>query len=110
MVQILYQSLRSYRNDICQFCWKFLYYKQCIAVPSRYLPNFSRFHEMINGFSPAELLMGRKLRSNLPVQPKLLNPKWPSMKKLNAREKNIISWTLKQRFVSKVHWNLYPEH
>lgn len=42
-----------------------------------------------NGFSPAELLMGRKLRSNLPVQPKLLNPKWPSMKKLNAREKNI---------------------
>ena len=49
MVEILYQSLRSYRNDICQFCWKFLYYKQCIAVPSRYLPNFSQFHEMING-------------------------------------------------------------
>ena len=42
-----------------------------------------------NGFTPAELLMGRKLRTTLPVQPKLLNPKWPDMRKVASREKNI---------------------
>ena len=42
-----------------------------------------------NGFSPAELLMGRKLRTALPVQPKLLDPKWPDLRKVASREKNI---------------------
>ena len=42
-----------------------------------------------NGFSPAELLMGRKLRTMLPVQPKLLDPKWPNLRKVASREKSI---------------------
>ena len=42
-----------------------------------------------NGFSPAELLMGRKLRTALPVQLKLLDPKWPDLRKVASREKNI---------------------
>ena len=42
-----------------------------------------------NGFSPAELLMGRKLRTTLPMQPKLLNPKWPGLGKVASREKII---------------------
>ena len=42
-----------------------------------------------NGFSPAELLMGIKLRTALPVQSKLLDPKWPDLRKVALREKNI---------------------
>ena len=33
--------------------------------------------------------MGRKLRTTLPVQPKLLNPKWPGLGKVASREKII---------------------
>ena len=33
--------------------------------------------------------MGRKLRAALPVQPKLLDPKWPDLRKVASREKNI---------------------
>ena len=36
-----------------------------------------------NGFSHAELLMGRKLHTTLPMQPKLLNPKWPGLGKVS---------------------------
>ena len=32
---------------------------------------------MNNGYTPAELLMGRKLRSILPSAPEKLTPKWP---------------------------------
>ena len=42
-----------------------------------------------NGFSPAELLMGRTLRTALPVHPKLLDPKWPNLRKVALREKSI---------------------
>ena len=42
-----------------------------------------------NGFSPAELLMGRKLRTALSVQPKLLDPKCPDLRNVASREKNI---------------------
>ena len=31
-----------------------------------------------NGFSPAELLMGRKLRTTIPVLPNMLDPKHPN--------------------------------
>ena len=33
--------------------------------------------------------MSRKLRTTLPVQPKLLNPKWPDMRNVASREKTI---------------------
>ena len=42
-----------------------------------------------NGFSPAELLMGRKIRTTLPVLPKMLNPELPSKLQLQAKEKAI---------------------
>ena len=39
-----------------------------------------------NGFSPAELLMGRKLGTAVPVFHAQLQPKWPDLGKLNERE------------------------
>ena len=39
-----------------------------------------------NGFSPAELLMGRKLRTTIPVFHTQLEPKWPDLRKLNDKE------------------------
>ena len=42
-----------------------------------------------NGFSPAELLMGRKIRTTLPVLPKILNPQLPNKFQLQAKEKAI---------------------
>ena len=37
-------------------------------------------------FSPAQLLMGRKLRNSVPMFHAELNPHWPDLKKLHARE------------------------
>ena len=42
-----------------------------------------------NGFSPAELLMGRKIRTTVPLLPKLLNPKHPNKFQLQKKEKHI---------------------
>ena len=42
-----------------------------------------------NGFSPAELLMGRKICTTLPVLPKILNPQLPNKFQLQAKEKAI---------------------
>ena len=42
-----------------------------------------------NGFIPAELLMGRKIRTTLPVLPKILNPQLPNKLQLQAKEKAI---------------------
>ncbi|XP_060082121.1 uncharacterized protein K02A2.6-like, partial [Ylistrum balloti] len=39
-----------------------------------------------NGFSPAELLMGRKLRMTLPENPSNLIPQWPDLDKVRERE------------------------
>ena len=39
-----------------------------------------------NGYSPAEILMGRKLRTNLPVVPDKLIPKLPDLAKLRVTE------------------------
>ena len=39
-----------------------------------------------NGRSPAELLMGRKLRSNLPILPSDLNPNWKGFQELREKE------------------------
>ena len=42
-----------------------------------------------NGFSPAELLMGRKIRTTVPILPKLLKPKLPNNFQLRKKEKAI---------------------
>ena len=42
-----------------------------------------------NGFSPAELLMGRKIHTTVPLLPKLLNPKHPNKFQLRKKEKHI---------------------
>ena len=39
-----------------------------------------------NGFSPAEFLMGRKLRTTVPVFYTQLEPMWPDLSKLNEKE------------------------
>lgn len=41
---------------------------------------------LYNGYSPAELLMGRKLRSTLPLAPEKLTPKWPETEQLRKTE------------------------
>ncbi|VDI44154.1 Hypothetical predicted protein [Mytilus galloprovincialis] len=41
---------------------------------------------LANGYSPAELLMGRKLRTLLPVAPKTLVPKLPNTRELLKKE------------------------
>ena len=38
------------------------------------------------GVSPAELIMGRKIRTTLPVVPEKLNPKWPDFKKVREND------------------------
>ena len=38
------------------------------------------------GYSPAELLMGRKIRTTVPTFHKLLPPKWPDLIKLQEHE------------------------
>uniref|UniRef100_A0A8C6M7K5 Gypsy retrotransposon integrase-like protein 1 n=1 Tax=Nothobranchius furzeri TaxID=105023 RepID=A0A8C6M7K5_NOTFU len=41
---------------------------------------------LANGYSPAELLMGRKLRTTVPILPSCLNPGWTDKAKLRERE------------------------
>ena len=41
---------------------------------------------LANGFSPAELLFGRRLRTALPCSPALLDPCWPDIVKLREAE------------------------
>ena len=42
-----------------------------------------------NGYSPSELLMGRKLRTMIPTTPSQLKPKLPHVHTLKRREKEI---------------------
>ena len=42
-----------------------------------------------NVFSPAELCMGRKLRTTLPTIPSQLIPQWPELAKLRETEEKI---------------------
>lgn len=41
---------------------------------------------LAGGYSPAELLMGRKLRTTLPVMQSVLTPRWPNLEKLQEKE------------------------
>ncbi len=45
------------------------------------------------GISPAELLMGRRIRSTVPATPKSLAPKWPDLKLFRRKE----PWILKEK-------------
>ena len=40
-----------------------------------------------NGYSPSELLMGRKLRTTLPVVPDKLKPVWPDLTEIERKER-----------------------
>ena len=40
-----------------------------------------------NGYSPSELLMGRKLRTTLPIAPKQLKPSLPKESLVREKEK-----------------------
>ena len=42
-----------------------------------------------NGYSPSELLMGRKIRTRVPVHEKQLKPKWPNLNKIKQKEQKI---------------------
>uniref|UniRef100_A0A3P9JKN9 Uncharacterized protein n=1 Tax=Oryzias latipes TaxID=8090 RepID=A0A3P9JKN9_ORYLA len=39
------------------------------------------------GYSPAQLLMGRQLKTTLPQQPATLLPRWPVMKQLKTQQR-----------------------
>ena len=43
---------------------------------------------LANGYSPAELLMGRRIRTTVPVIPSSLDPKWADIPKLKEGEEN----------------------
>ena len=40
------------------------------------------------GASPAELIMGRKMRTNVPVHPRTLAPKWPDFARIRTQDEN----------------------
>ena len=39
------------------------------------------------GFSPSELIMGRKIRTIVPVKPSILTPRWPDLDLVRKRDK-----------------------
>lgn len=41
---------------------------------------------LAHGASPAELLMGRRLQSTVPVPPQTLRPKWPNLQAFNRTD------------------------
>ena len=59
-------------------------------TPDPYIALLSyRSTPLENGFSPSELLMGRKLRTNLPTLPKNLIPNWDYLEKFYVEDKRI---------------------
>lgn len=42
-----------------------------------------------SGYSPSELLFGRKLRTNIPTHPSSLEPKWPDLKKFREKDREL---------------------
>ena len=42
-----------------------------------------------NGYSPAKLLMGRRIHTTVPIFPRQLNPNLPDINKLKRKEKSM---------------------
>uniref|UniRef100_A0A671MR17 Uncharacterized protein n=1 Tax=Sinocyclocheilus anshuiensis TaxID=1608454 RepID=A0A671MR17_9TELE len=42
-----------------------------------------------HGISPAELLMGRRIRSTVPATQKSLAPKWPDLKTFRRKDRRL---------------------
>lgn len=64
------------------------------------------------GYSPAQLLMGRKLRTTLPTVPATLAPKWPNMERLQEKEaesRERIRRIYDERYVTLLQPVLEPE-
>ncbi|PFX21652.1 Transposon Ty3-I Gag-Pol polyprotein [Stylophora pistillata] len=64
-----------------------------------------------NGFSPAELCMGRRLRTTLPTTPSKLTPQWPELTTLREKEAKIKTEQMKEynrRHAVKELSNLSP--
>lgn len=55
-----------------------------------------------NGYSPAEMLFGRKIRTTVPVFPDQLKPSWPGLKQLHEHEQESKIVQTKRYNVS--HW------
>ncbi|XP_060075787.1 uncharacterized protein LOC132555454 [Ylistrum balloti] len=61
-----------------------------------------------NGYSPSELLMGRKLRTTLPESPANLSPKWPDLE--YVRDKERIDRTSQRHHFDRSHRTVqHPE-
>jgi len=45
-----------------------------------------RANPLENGYSPAEMLFGRKIRTTVPVFPDQLKPSWPGLQELREHE------------------------
>ena len=58
-----------------------------------------------NGCSPSELLMGRKLRTTLPVTPEKLKPVWPELGEIQRKERE---YKQKQAKDFNLHHNAKP--
>ncbi|KAL0148076.1 hypothetical protein M9458_056616 [Cirrhinus mrigala] len=58
-----------------------------------------------NGYSPAQLLMGRALRTTIPQLPTVLNPRWPKIKGFRKSERRAKE---KQRCRYDMHYRARP--
>ncbi|XP_033725166.1 uncharacterized protein LOC117315132 [Pecten maximus] len=54
-----------------------------------------------NGYSPSELLMGRKLRTTIPESPANLSPKWPDLE--YVRDKELLDRTSQKHHFDRSH-------
>ena len=70
------------RKEQCKQLWA--YCKKPLIHTSRWLL-IVRLH-CSNGWSPAELSMGRKLRSRIPVRPEVLCPEWSYLKRFREAD------------------------
>ena len=79
MLSIIIPSTFVHTDKSCQLYWKYT------TDPSKGLLAY-RSTPLACGYSPAELLMGRKLRNSIRTFHTILNSSWPDMDKLRERE------------------------